>query len=524
MGRAVPNSARGPAETGGWPAGVMAHLRGFWPVWLAFSLTALAAAVGLRTGLSRLVDHWFMSYSHSWLILFMCLVLLWRALRTTTPDRLAPSPAGLVTACVVVLLYAIAEILDTSLAMFLLLPVVVLATIAALAGWQVARVAAPVLGLLVFTIPIWEYFSPVLQRIAVSVVKAVLAWTGPPIHVVGSAITIPAGTFEVQESCSGVRYLLVSLAIAWFYGLAWYSTWRSRLTILVVAALGAMVSNWIRIIALIQIGHVTHMQHDLITGSHANFGWYLYGVFLLPVLWLAGRLGRRDSAGSLSPTSSGRTSIAKSGHFIAAALILSTILAGPALLNGDSSEMPAQPTTHGSIGLAGWQAAAPGSWQPAFQSPSFLAFDGFAAPEGPQVDVYVAYYQRPAREARLLSRRNQLHPGWQVVRSGERLVASGETEWSVAVRELAMGNERRLAWYWYMVGGRQASGKLKAKLLEIPAYLRGRRDGAVFAASASCSPDCVAAEEVIENLLRDAMPRLREIGNGRVEVGGAAQR
>jgi hypothetical protein len=62
-------------------------------------------------------------------------------------------------------------------------------------------------------------------------------------YVGGYEITLPAGALEVADSCSGVRYLMVVMALAVFYGLSWIGDWASRLKLLVVAMLLAMLSN-----------------------------------------------------------------------------------------------------------------------------------------------------------------------------------------------------------------------------------------------------------------------------------------
>jgi exosortase/archaeosortase family protein len=92
-----------------------------------------------------------------------------------------------------------------------------------------------------------------------------------------------------------MRYFMVSLAITAVIGLSWYQRWRTRLLLLAVAGLAAMVSNWIRIYTLILIGDATDMKHYVIAVSHDGYGWLVYVVFLLPVLWFARVLDKREA-------------------------------------------------------------------------------------------------------------------------------------------------------------------------------------------------------------------------------------
>ena len=51
------------------------------------------------------------------------------------------------------------------------------------------------------------------------------------------------------------------------------------------------------------------------------------------------------------------------------------------------------------------------------------------------------------------------------------------------------------------MGGRSAHQDVRAKLLEVPALLSGRRDGAVIAVSAMCHEGCDTAEAVIREFV-----------------------
>ena len=116
------------------------------------------------------------------------------------------------------------------------LRLILLSLVASLAGLRFARVAAVPLAMLYFTIPIWDLTIPPLQAIAVKVVGLLVGWTGPVAYTVGNVITIPSGSFEIAEGCSGMRYFMVSLTMAAFIGLSWYDRWSTRLKLLAMLA------------------------------------------------------------------------------------------------------------------------------------------------------------------------------------------------------------------------------------------------------------------------------------------------
>src|SRR5690606_1104436 len=132
------------------------HLRRYWPLWLAFAVTGIAAVVGLHTGISRLLPRWNYPYNHSYLVVPLAGWLMLKAAREAGIARIAPSPLGIAAVLCAVLAYALSETLDITLGMHVMLPVILLAVIAALAGLPLARVALLPVGFLYFTIPIWD--------------------------------------------------------------------------------------------------------------------------------------------------------------------------------------------------------------------------------------------------------------------------------------------------------------------------------------------------------------------------------
>lgn len=141
---------------------------------------------------------------------------------------------------------------------------------------------------LVFIFPFWGALAIPLQSLSVYVVSALMGLTNIPVYVENEFVTIPAGIFEIAEGCSGLRYVIVSAAISSLYVFLYLKTLRSALIFTSVALAGALVTNWLRIVALIVIGHETEMQSSLMT-DHNNFGWYIY----IPVAIFQFYIGRK---------------------------------------------------------------------------------------------------------------------------------------------------------------------------------------------------------------------------------------
>lgn len=147
---------------------------------------------------------------------------------------------------------------------------------------------------LVFIFPFWGALASPLQSLSVYVVSALMSLTSIPVYVENEFVTIPAGVFEIAEGCSGLRYVIVSAAISSLYVFLYLKTTRSALIFTTVALVGALVTNWLRIVALIVIGHQTEMQSSLMT-DHNNFGWYIYIPVAIFQFYIGRKLEDRES-------------------------------------------------------------------------------------------------------------------------------------------------------------------------------------------------------------------------------------
>jgi len=143
-------------------------------------------------------------------------------------------------------------------------------------NWYIVFPAA----FLVFIFPFWGILVPILQKISVVAVTYMMSFTGVPTYVEAEIITIPAGVFEIAGGCSGLRYMIVSLAIGSLFIFLNIKDTKKAVLFLSLTILGALLTNWIRITALILIGEYTNMESSLME-DHNTFGWYLYVPFMI---------------------------------------------------------------------------------------------------------------------------------------------------------------------------------------------------------------------------------------------------
>jgi len=145
----------------------------------------------------------------------------------------------------------------------------------------------------VFLIPVWGVLTIPLQSISIFAVNVMMGFTNIPVFVEQEFVQIPSGVFEIAGGCSGLRYLLTSLAISSLFSFLYLRTTKNTIIFISVAIFGALLTNWLRISALIVIGHQTEMTSSLMD-DHNMFGWYLYIPFMLLLFKLGGYLSDNE--------------------------------------------------------------------------------------------------------------------------------------------------------------------------------------------------------------------------------------
>ncbi len=141
---------------------------------------------------------------------------------------------------------------------------------------------------LIFLVPVWGILTPYLQNLSTTSVSFIMSYSGIPTYVEGNFISIPPGVFEIAGGCSGLRYLLVSLAISSLFIFLNVRKFSHGFWFITAAIIGALITNWMRIAVLISIGYFTNMESELMH-DHNDFGWYLYVPFLILLFYFGHR-------------------------------------------------------------------------------------------------------------------------------------------------------------------------------------------------------------------------------------------
>lgn len=477
--------------------------------------------VGLWAEWQSFFHLWYGSiiYNHGFLVLGGTLFLLYRRRHALKALTLNGSPLGLLFLAGSIAVLILSQAADIRVFRLALVPLIIIFW-----GWSIwgktflSSAGGPLL-LLIFAVPVWDDLSPLLQHITVFFNTILLRAADIPATIHEFFITLDVGTFFVENGCSGVRYMMVALFLAAFYGLLYFRS-NIRIALLIIAAgLLSMVANWIRVFGIIAAGHYTNMETSLIE-DHELFGWAVFIVVtLVPLFFISGKLEQalpetNDTSSDGHPearkTNPKYTSL--KWPVIASLLLLLPLIVPAALdartestANAWAPNLPAPesgwsgPLRHASI------------WQPDYVKPDINLGGVFVSDDLQQVQLQITGYRRQAQNKELIYYGNQLfnRKEWKLISNASRPVTSNQGVNPGIVNESVIKkngeNAYVILWSWYQVGDQFTSSRTDARIKGALNKLLGDARGALWALAGRCeglkSPDCSEQRATFERFL-----------------------
>jgi exosortase len=170
----------------------------------------------------------------------------------------------------------------------LLLPVLILLAALTAFGSDVTRLIVVPVGFLYFAVPAWDLLAAPLQRLTVWVVSWAAPAIGVPATISGTMVLLPGHMqFEVTPACSGSGFFMEGLAVAVLLGELEHAGLGRRLRLIASMTILSLVTNWVRVLTLIQIGYTTQMRHVLVSQYHVMFGYVLFVLVLVAFVAVA---------------------------------------------------------------------------------------------------------------------------------------------------------------------------------------------------------------------------------------------
>lgn len=435
---------------------------------------------------------WFNSetYAHGMIILPLALFLVWTRREALARVRPQPTAWGLVVLAAAGVAWMLARSVDVELVQHFALVAMLPGLVITLLGWQVARLLIFPLAYLFFAVPFGDFIVPVLQDFTAWFTVLLLKLTGLPVYKEGYYISIPAGDFVVAEVCSGIRYLIASIALGLIYAyISYRSLWR-RLALVALAILLPILANGIRAYGIIMIAHWTNMKHA-VGVDHLIYGWVFFGFVMLLLFWL-GSLWREKTpveAFGTRPLPVARQFSPR--YMVSLLLALGIVLAAPRAgelwLQQQAQQVVVTQAPALPAAIPGWsgpqQAVMP--WQPQyFDADAELA--GVYTRPGAMLELHLLQYLNHGEGSEIVSWRNRIYDGkrWRRSDQSTRQVRLSQNV-NLSVRETILrgpGGTWRVVWHWYQMGNNETIRGVEVKLREVLAVLAGDGRGAFVVA------------------------------------------
>ncbi|ADC73003.1 exosortase 1 [Thioalkalivibrio sp. K90mix] len=503
------------------PATVMSQplVQRWWAPVLALAALIATTLIVFAPTFVSMVDTWARSdtFAHGFLVVPIVLFLVYLKRDELAAVSPRPYPLALVPIVLLGLAWVMGELVDVisvrQFAATLMIPFLVWLVM----GTAVVRILQFPLAYLLFAVPLGEFLVPPLMDFTAEFTVAAVQLSGIPIYRDGLHFELPTGRWSVVEACSGVRYLIASVALGTLYAYLMYrSLWR-RLAFVGVAIIVPIIANGLRAYMIVMIGHLSDMEYAA-GADHLLYGWVFFGVVIFLMFWI-GALWREDGTEEAParrpPAPAQQTGAMGFAHMAVIAALVVTL--GPVYAHWmDTRDLgPVQGLGTGPVVPSGWTAVPaeerPG-WQPGYQfmraeRGGWVVNDSQAA-----VGMHVGFYREQARHGNMLGWHNTLagreRAEWSQTRRGQAEVAGYPDPQRVLLR----GRQQQMvAWQWYWANGHLTTRPFEVKAREATSrLLGGRDDAALIVVYAEYRDDLQPAEDAMRAYVEAAMPQMLE--------------
>ncbi len=366
------------------------------------------------------------------------------------------------------------------------------AIIALVLGWRVAWAIAFPLAFLFFAVPFGTGLLPTLMEWTADFTVFAVQLSGIPVLREGNSFTLPTGRWSVVESCSGIRYLLAALPIAFLYSYLSYRTYRARVLFIAMTVAIALVGNWLRAYIIVMLGHFSNMTIG-VGADHLVYGWLFFAVVISIPLWLGRFIREREldpPAATSAPVAALADDKPRPGAAAAAAAVGLAVLAlwpygAHSLRAGDHPGFDPG-TLSPLLDPVGTPADPKRSYRPQYHGASAQLVG--RSRSDPSVQAMIARYARQDRTAEMIHQRNRITPGepddplWQVrsrSTADPRSLGGASPKGLVNEYVIAGPDGLHLVWEWFEVQDEVLNSPARVKLATAFAMLRGAGDESI---------------------------------------------
>lgn len=482
---------------------------------LTISAILLVVVIGFYSTLFDMVRIWSTSstFNHGFLIAPIAIYIGWQSrieLLATVPGT---AFSGVLFAFANSLLWVAGELASIAFFQHASFVGLLIGTSWAILGAGAFRVLLFPLFYLYFAVPEGEFLVPYLQDWTALVLVQMLRITGIPVFLEGRYLAIPSGNFVVAEACSGINYLIATLAVGTMFMYLNFKSLGRRAAFMGIVVLVPLIANGLRAYGIVMIAHLSDYRHAMGI-DHFVYGWVFFGIVIFAVFaigTLFSDVGRQTSP---RPVATNSTDVARGATLPVIVLLLLAGVFGPRLLLAlnDAGRPLAAPIALPSI--AGWVGPEP------VEQRLGAEFDGaddylaglYRNEEGRTVVLELVYFQGERDDTELVSQVNSLFnkKQWKQIAYRQRRAPKDGIATDVYEMELRATDTETdyLVWQWYDAAGRRSARRLPIKLAQAAARLAGDHLGGMSVSVRTKFDDAPAARAALAAFSSAASLRL----------------
>lgn len=348
-------------------------------------------------------------------------------------------------------------------------------------GMHVLKQYMSLFLLLIFTIPIWDQLTDPLVNLSGLIVGKMVRLIGLPAVIDSNSIFIPFGEIVIADGCSGLRYLTISLAIAYIISyLNGYSLKRLFVALIIATVIG-LAANWLRIFILVIVGYESQMQSSLMK-DHEYFGWVLFAIILFPAIYFAPVV---KPSPRLNAAPNSRPKLVAAIALLSLGPLLSLFLTVHPVVATIASEIPHE------------YSPVPENRMPIkVELPSADKTENAVDPN--QVYIQISQYQRKNSDEKLVPYIPRLydHVTWSLI---SKKKADDNYGLNIQIFRNKHSGTIIAQSQWFDVATIQTSNYTVAKFLQIPAIISGKNNFTIYTLQSICSTSSCSNE--ISNIL-----------------------
>lgn len=346
---------------------------------------------------------------------------------------------------------------------------------------------------LLFAVPFGDEVNAPLQFITAEMAVWLLQLTGIPVLHEGLYITTPVGAFEVAEACSGVRFMIVALALAFLFSHLHFRTWKKRAVFIVALLLMSIIANSFRAYFLIFIGEKTNMAYGF-GADHYYYGWAFFAIVIFIAFHVGGKFADNEEIINES------ANVQATKHPVA--IILSVTLLGILNLALNTIWQPESPPSQAR------QLTVPSNWnwsesnrvKPNFQDA--LALGSFKNQN--DLEYFVVQYANRQTTGELIGWNNQLYSAdlWRVANREELKI--GARSWQ-EITLSGLSGRKIFVYFSYQIGDVFTTDKSQAKLQQAIDFILYKKTKAILH-HLNCQDDKATCRTLVEGAGHDFLP------------------